>query len=256
MTTVHPEFEHAGSFSHLKLGRQEPRPDIRTLRLASYLDLAALPPIPALMKPPGVKNWPMYGNDRYGDCTVAAAGHMIQGWTKAVGHQRTPATTTIERAYWSTGDGADTGRVELDVLNYWRNHGIGKDKITAFVQVDPLNLDHVKAAIYLFGGVYTGIGLPLSAQGHSSWDLVGLPVGRNAPWSWGGHAVPYVGYDAAGVTLVTWGGLLNATWRFHTAYTDEVWAIISPDFMNVAGSSPAGFNLAALQADLAALKAH
>ena len=32
----------------------------------------------------------MYYNDKYGDCTCAAAGHMIQNWTANVGTEIEP----------------------------------------------------------------------------------------------------------------------------------------------------------------------
>jgi hypothetical protein len=140
------------------------------------------------------------------------------------------------------------------VLNYWRQNGVGgRDKITAYVSVNPSNIAHVKAAIYLFGGVYTGISLPLTAQTQHEWDVVGDGrTGNSAPGSWGGHAVPYLVYTPTTFGVVTWGDVLSLTTRFHEAYTDELYAVISPQFLK-AGESPAGFNLAALQSDLAAL---
>jgi len=63
----------------------------------------------------------------------------------------------------------DNGAVELDVLNQWRQVGIGGHKIGAFVAVSPSDAREVKEAIYLFGGVYIGISLPLAWQGQSAW---------------------------------------------------------------------------------------
>lgn len=207
----------------------------------------------------------MYLNDRLGDCTIAAAAHMIEAWTRDAGSQRNPAVTTVERAYWMTGHPPEThgtqggptddGRVELDVLNYWRKAGIGRDKIVAYVAVDPANVEHCRLAIHLLGGLYTGIGLPLTARTQRVWDVVGDGrTGDAAPWSWGGHAVPYVGYDQGGFTCVTWGGLLRLTLPFHAAYTDEAYAIVSPDVLAASGRSPEGLDLVSLSADLRALE--
>lgn len=44
------------------------------------------------------------------------------------------------------------------------------------------------------------------------------------------NCVAVVGYDPDGVTLVTWGALQRATWRFVMFYFDEAHAIISPDW--------------------------
>lgn len=263
---IHPQLAEHGSFDHLKLGRKPAQHDKRTLELATYLDPAILPTIPpAHDLAAAVTDWPMYENDALGDCTIAAAGHMIQAWSTAAGTPKTPAMSDVASMYWETGDppmaaadpgsATDDGRDELSVLKYWRATGLGADKIGAFVSVDPKNPALVRAAIYLFGGVYTGIALPLAVRGGHAWDVAGPRlIGQFAPGSWGGHAVPYEAYDQQGVTVITWGAPLKATWRFHAAYTEEVYAIISPDFL-AEGKSPEGFDLAALTADLTALTA-
>lgn len=251
MTITHPHFDEHGSFAGLRLGALPPKRDARTLQFAKYVDDAyTLPKIPKTLHAPAGVTWPMYGNDRLGDCTVAAAGHMIQAWTSFAGRPVTPTDADVEAAYWGTGT-ADDGRVEIDVLNYWRKTGIGGDRIGAYVQVNSHDLPHVRAAIYLFGGVYAGIALPLSAQRQSKWSAAHGP--DSAAGSWGGHAVPFVGYTASTFTCVTWGHPLVLTNGFNDAYTDEVYAIVSKDFLNEAGVSPAGFDFAALSADLAAI---
>lgn len=248
---AHPVFEQHGSFVHMKLGRNPVKHDARTLQFARYFDDAVLPQIPTSHATPHVPSWPMYGNDRLGDCTCAAAGHMVQGWTEAVGALRTPLDADVEHFYIPVTGNQDDGRNEIDVLNAWRKLGFGGDKIGAYVSIDPTNVAHVKAAIYLFGGVYTGIALPLSAQGEREWKVATGAAGE--PGSWGGHAVPYLGYTRSTFTCVTWGATLPLTVGFNDKYTEEVYAIISPDFLDAQGHSPQGFNLAALTADLANL---
>jgi hypothetical protein len=264
---MHPEFAQHGSFEHLKLGRKPARRDARTLEFAKYINLAELPAVPtAIDLTAVVPSWPMYDNNQLGDCTCAAAGHMVQAWSAAIGSKTTPADSDVDLLYWETGDppstsgqaggATDDGRDELSVLNYWRQTGLGADKIGAYVAVDPSNLADLRAGIYLFGGVYTGISLPITAQGQAEWDVVGDgKTGNSAPGSWGGHAVPYEAFDAnAGTfTVVTWGATLKLTTAFHLAYTDEAYCIISSDFLTRAGESPEGFDMAALQADLAAI---
>jgi hypothetical protein len=252
---VHPELDAHGSFAHLKLGRSEVRHDPRTLRLASYLDDAVvLPAVPSAQDwTASVPAWPMYGNDRLGDCTIACAGHMIEAWTEAAGTLVAPDDAQVEAAYIPGTGSDDTGRMEVDVLNYWRKTGIAGHTITAYAYVDPANLDHLRAAIYLFGGVYVGVSLPKTAQGQAVWDVEGDgKTGDSAPGSWGGHAIPYLAYDQAGLKTVTWGAVLSLTDAFHLAYCDEAYAVISSDFL-VGGKTTDGFDLAALQADLAAI---
>jgi len=68
--------------TQVKLGRLPVRTDARTLALPRYVDRAKLPPPPPdLDLAAAVMEWPMYANDRIGDCTTAAAAHMIEAWT-------------------------------------------------------------------------------------------------------------------------------------------------------------------------------
>lgn len=246
--------------ANMKLGRRPARFDPRTLALERYL-AAALPTPPAAIAAPPVKTWPMYGNDELGDCTVAAAGHLIEAWTRLAGTQRTPRLATVETFYWETGTPpsthgipggpTDDGRVELDVLNAWRHHGMGADKILAYATIHVDDVNGIRQAIELLGGVYIGVRLPLTAQAHGEWDVVGDGrTGRSAPGSWGGHAIPYVGYDGDSFTCVTWGALQKLSVRFHQAYVEEVYAIVSPDLISRSGRSPAGLDLPGMMGDL------
>lgn len=266
--SVHPELAARGSFEHLKLGRLPRRPDQRVLQFAHYVDdESLLPAIPATFPLPDVlasAAWPMDGNDEYGDCTCAGAAHMVQGWTAEAGAEHTPTLDEVMALYWATGDPpnepcqpggpTDTGRVETDVLDYWRQTGVGGHKIGAYVAIDPANHDHLRAALYLFGGAYTGIALPETAQGQPEWDVDGNPTDQNGPaypGSWGGHCVPYLPvWDGSAVVVVTWGSTLKATLAFNDAYTDEAYAIVSPEFLDGQGETPQGFALSELQADL------
>jgi len=238
------------------LGKLPPRIDPRTLELARYIDREVLPaPPPALDLTRGVGDWPMYGNDRIGDCTTAAAAHMIEAWSEAAAGQ---AFELPEDAVLAAFDAVkivdplsgDEGAVELDVLRFWRRRGIGGHRVGAFAAVAVRDDDLVRTGAYLFGGLFIGLQLPLRAQEQAVWDWTGSLDGPDAPGSWGGHAVNVVAYDDAGLTVVTWGALQRLTWAFWRRYCDEAWAIISPDFL-AGGRSPQGFDLPALEHDLA-----
>lgn len=253
---THPILDAHGSFTRMKLGKQQPKNDPRTLMFAAYKT-------PDLPEPPAivdyfseVTTWPMFRNDQWGDCTCAAAGHMIETWTAQVGTLVVPDETVIEQLYIPNTGTDDTGRVEIDVLNYWRQNGVGNDKITAYVSVDPDKLDSVRAATWLFGGLYIGIALPKTAQDQDVWDVVGDgKTGDSQPGSWGGHAVNVVGYDADGLTVITWGATHKMTWAFWSAYIDECYALISSDWVDATTTSPSGFNLYALMGDLKKVEA-
>ncbi len=241
--------------THVRLGKLPARSDVRTLSLARYLDRGALPePPPRLDLTTGVGDWPMYGNDRVGDCTTAAAGHMIEAWTAAAAGRPVEIT---ERAVLEAFDAVkvvdpatgEEGAVELDVLTLWRSAGIGGHRIGAFARVSIGDHVLLRTAAGLFGGVYIGLQLPVTAQGQPVWDWTGRLDGPAAPGSWGGHAVDVVGYDDSGLTVVTWGGLQELTWSFWDRYCDEAYAVLSVDFL-AAGKSPQGLDLPALERDL------
>jgi hypothetical protein len=238
-----------------KLGKLPVRVDVRTLRLRQYVDLGELPAAPATLDlAAGVAQWPMYGNDRRGDCTTAAAGHMIEAWTEAA---RGTATEISETAVLQAFDAVrvvdpatgEEGAVELDVLRYWRKQGIGGHRIGAFAAVTIHDEPLVRSAAWLFEGLYIGLALPLTARTQEVWDWTGSLAGAAAPGSWGGHAVDVVGYDDAGLTFVTWGSLKRMTWSFWERYCDEAYAMLSNDFLD-RDRAPNGFDRAALEADL------
>jgi hypothetical protein len=62
-----------------------------------------------------------------------------------------------------------------------------------------------------------------------------------------------VGYDAANLYVVTWGVLKSMSWQFYDAYADEAFAIVSEDFVDLAGRDPLGFSLTQMLRDLKGL---
>jgi hypothetical protein len=248
------------SATSFKLGKLPARADVRTLSLSRYVDRAVLPaPPPRLDLAQAVGDWPMYANDRIGDCTVAAAGHMIEAWTAAA---RGEAVEVSERAVVDAFDQVkiidpatgEEGAVVLDVLRLWRGRGIGGHEIGAFARVAIGDHELAQVAAYLFGGLYIGLQLPLTVQSQPVWNWTGRLDGPARPGSWGGHAVDVVGYDEAGLTTVTWGRLQAMTWSFWDRYCDEAYCILSVDFLND-GQAPNGFDLEALERDLALVTA-
>lgn len=246
-----------------KLGRKAVKTDSRTLRMAAYLtpDMPAAQPEFDWTK--GIVDWGMMLNDQLGCCTISAAGHAIQVWTLNAlpGAMATVPDSAILDAYeqWDgyvKGDpSTDNGGVELDVLNDWRKSGLAGHSLGAFASVNPLNLEHVRQAINFFGGVYIGLALPLSAMNQDVWDVVPDPGdGSTDPGSWGGHAVFDPKYDPNGFTCITWGAPKTMTVPFWKKYCDEVYTLLSPDWIGLQGIAQSGFNQAQLLADLEAIR--
>lgn len=243
----------------LRLGKDPAIYDPRTLQMANYLHLAKAPaPIPAKKDwTKKQKDWGMMMNDSIGDCTCAGAGHLIQVWSLNESKEITIPDQAVLQAYEAVGGykpkdpSTDRGCTELAVLKYWRRSGIGGHKIFAFVSTEPQNHDHVKIGVSTFGGVYIGLALPLSAQKQRVWSVPPSgETGDGQPGSWGGHCVVVVAYDGAGLTCITWGKLQRMTWSFWDTYCDESYVLLSKQDWVTKGTSPGGFDMTTLVADL------
>lgn len=239
----------------MKLGRKAIVSDTRTLRLAVYLT-GALPEPPAAKDwTRGVTEWGMMCNDRLGCCTISGVGHAIQVWTANTGTMETVSDEAIE-AYYSKWDGyvagdetTDNGGIEIDVLKKWRKQSFANNRLLAFADPCSMNVQEIRQAITLFGGVYIGLDLPLSAQKQDVWDV--LPGGGSnaAKGSWGGHCVFVPKYDANTFTCITWGQLKTMTVPFWEQYCDEAHALLDESWITTQ-QAPSGFDREQLLADL------
>lgn len=245
--------------SEVSFGKRPPRLDPRTLRFLSYA--STLPPPPpaftalprveaALNNPHPMYLFPMDGNNRYGNCTIAAVAHSITLYQAFVGRRWRPSAKNAIREYLSLSDGQDSGLYELDVLNHWRSRGFfasssrAAHKILAYAALPPHSHDHLKQAISIFGAVYLGFRVTEETlsqfHDHQPWTP--------APFTGSGHAVIAVAYDPSYLTLLTWGATQRGTWDWWDACVDECYAIL-PSEAAVSQYAP-GFDLPALQRDL------
>lgn len=249
----------------MKLGKEPPKFDKRTLLLAKYLTQGLAPPPASVNYAKKVRTWPMFGNDKYGDCTCAAAGHMIQGWTANTGKEVTPPESAILKVYRHFVGGTsnpDAGVNMLDVLRYWRKTGFGKDKIHAFAQLELKDTIQSRDSVYLFGSCYIGLALPKftipKGVGDPSIPWIVPPSGPHgdaAPNQNNGHCVPAVAYDPRSLWVVTWGVLKQMSWQFYTTYADEAFAVLSPDWVSKhLKRAPPGLDLETLESDLSHIK--
>jgi hypothetical protein len=256
--------------SQMKLGRKAIKTDSRTLVFGDYLTPALPPPPPAADWTQGIASWGMMLNgpnsgsiapEGLGDCTIAGRQHAIQVWSANLGTEITLSDADTLAAYeqwcgYVDGDpSTDNGGVELDVLADWKQKGGSLDghSLLAFADPKVSNLTEVQQAINLFGGVYIGLSLPLTAQTQDVWDVVPRGGVRAKAGSWGGHCVFVPKYDRNGFTCITWGQQKTMTLAFWKKYCDEAHALLSPDWIAAQGA-PSGFDLAQLQADLRVIK--
>lgn len=144
-------------------------------------------------------------------------------------------------------------------MKRWKSVGLsGKrtDTLLAYTSLEPGNNSHIMASIFLFGGVYLGLALPITAQSqiksNGLWSLTpGYQTDPNArPGSLGGHAVCLCGYNQQAVCILTWNLVMYASWGWLNTYADEAYSPMSTQWMNTKGVSPNQFNLSQLQEDL------
>ena len=237
--------------------------DDRTLLLSNYLpELSKLPPLPQNY------DWnakaqkslsQVYGNDTYGDCVVAATGHMIGRWTANAGKEVVFPEKTITDLYFKLTGGADSGLYLLTMLNYWRKHGVGNTApIGAYLQFNPRSQVEWNYATYLFGGAYLAFDLPLTAKtqikNNQPWDVVDPSLkGDSEPGSWGGHCIGSGKYASYGRVVDTWGLEQPCTNAFIGTYCSEAYVILTLDWFNAGHKTPLGFDWKTMTADLTAV---
>jgi hypothetical protein len=233
----------------MRLGKHPKKTDRRTLMMARYMPRL---PIPLIRVDHATKlpaDIGMMGNDVYGDCTFAAAGHAIQSWSTYAGTIDTIPDADLLAAYKVLSPN-DNGAFMLDVLNYWNKTGIGGDHIEAFIETGTADLTQAKLAIEYFGSTYIGMSLP-DTNTEGPWDVVNptWPANPN-----NGHCVVLIGYDDSlkMFKVCTWGLVVDMSYGWFQKYTDESYAILNDiELIKATGKSPEGFDLAALTSDLA-----
>jgi hypothetical protein len=221
----------------MMLGKHPAQADARNLKLRAVLraDAPAAPPAWDFDEQyEGALPSPMFANDRWGCCVIAARAHQTlrlelaeQGGLVGIEEEK-----VVEEYLKETG-GTDAGLYVLGSLKRWRTDGweVGwtNYKIRAFAQLDHADHEGVEAAIYGCCGVGIGLSLPLSAQTqflhHQPWYVTGVG-GDAAPNSWGGHYVYCPAYNPTGPIAITWGRRQQLTWGFVDRYADEVYSVI------------------------------
>lgn len=253
---------------HMKLGRKPARPTPHLPHMAKYLtEDTKLPPPPVDIDwGKHITDWGMLLNDQLGDCTIAGMMHLVQCMSADTGNEVEPTDAEALAAYeqlagYNPNDpNTDQGAYLPDILTGWHSTGVSiggnLDHVVAYVRVDPTNALHVRQAMDIFGPLYIGIDLPVTAQDQDVWDIPpgGTTSGDGQPGSWGGHCViATAAHDSGGIfDLITWGAVKQCTGRWWDAYVDEVWAVVHKDWVGQ-GTTPAGFNLKQLLADMHAL---
>lgn len=256
-----------------KYGRRAPK-RARALQLGDYLTGAVVPAVPAaedwLNALAG--GWQMLGNDTAGDCVAVTWANVRRLVTSTLSD--TPAYPSIDEVWKvyqtqnpgfnpnggpSDGPGSpeDQGMDIQTLLEYLVKTG-GPDgvKALAFAAVNVHDPAEVKAAIALFGYVWTGINV-LEANmdefnAGQPWDYTASPVDGGHSVITGGYGVPGAGALGGDERFITWAEETSFTDRFWAHEAEEAWVVIWPEHLG-SKSFLAGVDLTALAADYTAI---
>ncbi len=257
---------HPTTGQKIAFGRKRPPAHLRTGHKMMSRYMGALPTAPTTF------DWTsmcaqaeadVLANDSLGDCTSAAAGHLIDIYTAGGG---SPVAITAAQAisFYSQSTGyvpgdpnTDQGGDEVTVLTSWRDKGYdgkGGHAIAGFIQVDASNQQELVAACYFFGGLYFGLELPDSYVNP-------FPSGNGFTWDDGppdpnnGHAIVGVGANANGILINTWGMIGTLTWKAIShlcsyAAGGMIFAVIESEWVNrMKNASPSGLNWSQIVSD-------
>ena len=251
-----------------RLGKSMPVFSDKTPRLSDHVGEIAVPATVDWYS--DIIVWGMDLNDQISDCTLAGVNHMMINWTtraKAVASCMTLGEILYcyeqVSGYKPGKPDTDNGAVEKTVLDFWISPGIiipsgnttRRDQIHGYASYSPASQYFHQLAVSIFGGSYIGLALPITAQTQNVWSVTDPKLAGNAaPGSWGGHAVPILGYDATYAYVVTWGAVKAVEWAFLYAYCDEAYAIVSHDWINNNWQAPEGLYWKDLLADITDFK--
>lgn len=239
------------------LGKAPAQPARPHLRLTAA-HLSGLPD-PEASHDYGSGDYPMYGNDQYGDCVEAGLGHQVGQMTKyASGHEVLFTDDEILTAYSNiTGfdpdePSTDQGTYTQDAMAWWRKTGLQGHAIVLYAALDLADTKSLRQAIELFGGVGIGFNFPAYAMDQFNagkpWD-----VQRKNGQLEGGHYVLATGYDSQYLKVKTWGAEQLMSWAFLAKYADEAWVVLDNEMVGSAGSFYPGVDLYRLGEDFSAL---
>lgn len=195
-------------------------------------------------------NFPMDGNDRYGDCYYAAMAHFFDtmhgnnGIAKSfsLGTFASGGTGILNR--YRVLSGGDNGLNDSDIQGEGMNRycaDITDTKFVSWANVDVTSPAAVQTAIYNYGAIFFTFAVPNVWINNSDtgaiWDT-GTPNQNN------GHAVIWNGVDKDGkYKLQTWGSYVWITVHGVTVCDPAGWVAFTPKWFNTAGYAPNGIHI-------------
>lgn len=206
-------------------------------------------------------------NNLLGCCAEAAYCHANQVWSVAAGKPiLTEPDSCVQALYETQGyvpgqPSTDQGTVLQSLLQYLVQTGApladgSRQKLLAFVEIDPTNEDDLNRATYESGGLYVGMNVPAYAE--QALDTLGSTLDVNPTGDQsiiGGHCIFSAGYQPGLREFISYG---CAAYAMTTAYwkqnVDECYALVSMEFVEANGLTLLGISPAVWEAQMQAIK--
>jgi hypothetical protein len=239
-----------------KLGLLPPK-GAPSLKLASILT-GVMPTHPAAADNLSlVPAWILGQNDQFGDCGPVSIANMVLQVTTYLGDEPVHVTQAdIFDLYRRSGnpgfdpktDADDNGVDYQTMLEALLADGIGGKKPIAFAQIDPSNLEELRAAVAIFGGIGMGVVLEEAQKAQTpdgTWDY-------SPSAAWGGHAVfggQYTTQPPAPdqLGLISWATEIETSDSFLRNQLGQAWVVIWPEHLGTKQFQE-GVSIVALQA--------
>lgn len=219
------------------LGRRPPK-NAPALRLADILT-GKVPEHPAAADHfAKVSDWGLWGNDQYGVCGPVSFYNLRKLVTAyATGQEAQPTQDDVFALYklvnpdFDPTTGAGDNGVDMQTMLELalKNEVCGPGVMLGFAKVDVSNLDEVRAATSIFGGVLDGLNLETAQQTQTDaglWDY-------SPSAEWGGHATLGGRYTVVAGNAkqdrrgdVTWAQVVDCTDAFEQHQLEECWVVI------------------------------
>lgn len=242
----------------VRLGRQRPKSRSMNLSLEDYVTPEVMRALPESI------DWTaaaqasidqMLGNDVEGCCVIASSYHIEGSATAADGGPVIiPDPAEAHEAYQTICGPGDNGCNMEEVLKWQMTKGLkfrgAVRKIDGYVAIPIHTVELAKAAVFLFGNIKIGFNLPAAWTSAAIWDVTNTQIV-------GGHDVPALGFNKDGLVIASWARKYLVTWNAwqDRRFADEAYVVLSPGWYGSDRVAPNKFPVAALQADLAKLKA-
>ena len=169
--------------------------------------------------------------------TWANTRRLVTAWLSTENY---PTLAQVETFYETQNPGfpaEDNGMdIQTALEDLVANGGPDGVKALGFAKVDCTNPAEIKAAIAIFGSVWTGINVLAANQTEfgngQPWDyVVGSPVDGGHSIITGGYGTPGAGALGGDERFITWAAETSFTDSFWSHEAEEAWVVIWPEML-------------------------